>query len=406
MRGRVLHRSRFYLIGVIGCVCGLVIAGLVVYQKKGPTGPPINVGLIAPFSGPSATSGEAIQRGIVLALDEVNRAGGVLGHPLALVVRDVRNDPTAGVAALQELVQQHAIVAIFGGIFSPVMLAQLDTIHALRLPLINPWGSLTAITRNGRTPNYAFRVAASDAEADEFLVRYALAVVGARRPGIIADTTAWGEANVMGLLDWLSQLGVPPAGVERFAQGDTTMAQQLARLHASAADALLLVSPAPEGAAVVRGLATLGWQVPVVSHWGISGGRFAELAGVDYAEGVLTLQTFSFFGPLSASSQAVLQAYHRRFGTRHVEDILAPVGVAHAYDGLHLLARAIRQAGTTQGPALHAALEHLEPYEGLVKRYAPAFTPLRHDPLSAQDYLMAVWHNGRLVPAPQPRLER
>lgn len=116
------------------------------------------------------------------------------------------------------------------------------------------------------------------------------------------------------------------------------------------------------------------------------------------------LQTFSFFSPLSEKGTAVLQAYHSRFGTRQVEEILAPVGVAHAYDGLHLLARAIRQAGTTAGPQVRDALEHLPPYDGLVKRYAPAFTPASHDPLRAQDYLMAVWQDGRLIPAPQPRL--
>ena len=309
-------------------------------------------------------------------------------------------------AALQELAQQHAIVAIFGGIFSAVMLAQLETVQALQIPLINPWASLAAITRNGHTPNYAFRVAASDAEANEFLVRYALEIVDSQRPGIIAETSAWGEANVAGLLHWIERYGVTPAGVERFEPGDTNMTHQLTRLRAAGADTLLLISLAPEGAAIVRGLGTLGWKIPIVSHEGVSGGRFIELAGVDNTEGVLTLQTFSFFGLLSTRAQAVLHAYHSRFRTRTVGELLAPVGVAHAYDGLHLLAQAIRQAGTTEGWAVREALEHLPPYEGLIKRYAPAFTPDHHDPLQVQDYQMAVWHNGLLLPAPHPRLER
>jgi branched-chain amino acid transport system substrate-binding protein len=383
---------------------GLLGLGLAACPHTAPTGPPITVGLIAPLSGPAAASGEAIQRGMLLAMDELNQAGGVLGRPLALAVRDVPNDPPAGVAALRELVQQHAIVAVFGGIFSPVMLAQLDALHALQIPLINPWGSVTAITRNGREPNYAFRVSVSDADADEFLVRYALEVIGARRPGLIADTTAWGASNVAGLADGLARLGTAPAGIERFDQGDTTMRGQLMRLRAAGADALLMIANAPEGAAIVRGMATLGWRVPVVSHWGISGGLFVERAGVEHAEGVLTLQTFSFAGPRSPKAEAVLRAYHARFGTRRVEEVLAPVGVAHGYDGVHLLALAIRQAGTTAGPQVRAALERLGPYDGLVKRYAPAFTPARHDALLADDYLMAVWQGGRLVPASPPRL--
>ena len=387
------------------CCAALLLALALGACQPTPAGPPVFVGLIAPLSGGSAASGQAIQRGMLLAIEEVNRAGGVLGRPLQLVARDLQNDPSAGVAALEELVAQYRIVAVFGGIFSPVMLGQLETVHALRVPLINPWGSVTAITRNGYEPNYAFRVSVSDADADEFLVRYALEVVGARRPGIVADTTAWGDSNVAGLTAGLGRRGTTPAGVERFDQGETNLTRQLGRLRAAGADALLMVANAPEGAATVRGLRTLDWRVPVVSHWGISGGPFAELAGVENAEGVLTLQTFSFFGPRSPLAERVLRAYHDRFGTRHVEEVVAPVGVAHGYDGVQLLAAAIRQAGTTEGPAVRAALERLGPYEGLVKRYAPPFTPERHDALQVEDYLMAVWRDGRLVPAPRPRLE-
>ena len=373
-------------------------------QAAAATGAPIKIGLIAPLSGPLASTGEAIQRGMLLAMDEVNRGGGVLGRPLALAVQDVQNEPAAGVAALRKLVQEHGIVAVFGGTYSPVMLAQLDAIHEIQMPLINAFGSVTAITRNGRTPNYAFRVAMSDAYVDEFLVRYALEVVGARRLGVMADTTAWGDSNVGGLLDWLGRLRAAAAGVERFDQGETNMSRQLARLRAAGADGILLVANAPEGAAIVRGMVTLGWQVPVVSHSGTSVRRFVELVGVQNAEGVLTVQTYSFFGPLTPKGEAVLRAYHARFGTRRIEEVGVPIAVASGYDGLQLLARAIQQAETTAGPQVQAALEHLKPYDGLVKRYAPAFTPERHDALLAEDHLMAVWQGGRLVPAPQPRL--
>jgi branched-chain amino acid transport system substrate-binding protein len=383
------------LAGPVLAACGL----------GAPAAPPVKVGLIAPLSGGSAASGEAIQRGLVLAIDEVNHAGGVLGRPLELVARDVANDPPAGVAALRELIEQHGIVAVFGGIFSPVMLAQLDLIHEARVPLLNPWGSVTGITGHDRVPNYAFRVAVSDGYADEFLARYALQT-GVRRPGIIADTSAWGDSNVTGLLIWLRRLGADPVAVERFGQGDMNMIEQLERLRAAGADGLLMIANAAEGGAIVRAMVTLGWTVPVVSHWGITGGPFVERAGVIYADGVLTLQTYSFFGPQTARGEAVARAYHSRFGTRSAEEIQAPSGVADAYDALHLLARAIRQAGAADGPRVRDALERLEPYDGLIKRYAPAFTPQRHDALLAEDYLMATWRDGRLVPAERPRLRR
>ena len=162
----------------------------------------VSVGLIAPLSGYPASSGEAIERGMLLAIDEVNRAGAVLGRPLTLVVDDVENDPSARVAALQELAQRHGMAAVFSGTFSPVILAQLDIVHELQIPSIIPLGSVMTITESDRAPNYAFRTAMCDEYANEFMVRYTLEVVGARRPGIIADTTAWGNSNVDGLTQW------------------------------------------------------------------------------------------------------------------------------------------------------------------------------------------------------------
>jgi branched-chain amino acid transport system substrate-binding protein len=399
----VIRLSSARSIGAFGVLLGLLLVSCS-GSREAETA--VKVGLIAPLSGYLAPSGEAIQRGMLLAIDEVNREGGVLGRPLALVVDDVENDPRAGVAALQELVRRDRIVAVFTGTFSAVILAQLDLIHALHIPLINPLGSVTTITQNGRVPNYAFRTAMSDEYANEFMVRYTIEVVGARRPGIIADRTAWGNSNVDGLSHWLDKLTRPAASIERFDQGETNMRQQLTRLRAAGADAIILVANAPEAASIIRGMVTLSWKVPVVSHSGTSVGRFVELAGVANTDGVLTLQTFSFFGPLSPKADAVLRTYHARFGTRRVEEVRVPIAVASSYDGIHLLARAIRQAGTTDGPRVRAALEGLEPYDGLMKRYAPAFTPQRHDALLTEDYLMAIWQEGRLVPAPQPRLPR
>ena len=186
--------------------CGALLVLLLVCCTGGREAEtPINVGLIAPLSGYLFPSGEAIQRGMLLAIDEVNRAGACSVDHLPWWMDDVENDPQIGVAALQALVQRDRIVAVFTGTFSSVILAQLDIIHERQIPLISPLGSVT-ITRNGRVPNYAFRTAMSDDYANEFMVRYAVDVVGVRHPGIIADTTAWGDSNVDGLSHWLDRL--------------------------------------------------------------------------------------------------------------------------------------------------------------------------------------------------------
>jgi branched-chain amino acid transport system substrate-binding protein len=202
----------------------------------------------------------------------------------------------------------------------------------------------------------------------------------------------------------LKRHGTPATGSERIKEGATDVSAQLARLRATDATAVILAGSAPEAAAVMRALATLGWHVPVLTTWSVSGGDFVERAGVENAEGVLTLQTFSFFGQQSPKAAAVLQAYHTRFGTRNTADVPNALSVAQAYDGTHLLVQAIKKAGSADGPRVRDALEQLEAQDGLVARYAPPFTATNHEALRADSYLMARWQGGLLVPAPQPRL--
>jgi branched-chain amino acid transport system substrate-binding protein len=406
-RGHVIvqQTSKLWSQRVLSAVmAGLLCALTVACQTATPSGAPIRVGLIAPLSGDSATAGEAVERGMLLAADEINKSGGVLGRPLEVVARDVANDPPAGVAALRELVQQQQIVGLFGSKYSPVIMAQVETLHELHVPLIDVGGSLQKIVENGHTPNYAFRVSMNDADANEFLAHYALQVVGARRVGIVAVNNSWGEANATSLDGWLNRQGTPPTGSERINEGATDVSAQLGRLRATDADAVILAGSAPEGAALVRALAALGWHVPVLTTWSVSGGDFIERAGVENTEGVLTLQTFSFFGKQSPKAAAVLQAYHTRFGTRSTDEVPNALSVAQAYDGMHMLAQAVKKAGSTDGPRVRDALEQLDTQDGLVAHYAPPFTATNHEALRADSYLMAIWQGGQLVPAPQPRL--
>jgi branched-chain amino acid transport system substrate-binding protein len=136
----------------------------------------------------------------------------------------------------------------------------------------------------------------------------------------------------------------------------------------------------------------------MVAHWGISGGRFAELTG-DLSDGVAFLQTYSFFGKQNDRGVSLLKALKDKYDVKGPEDIIAPVGTANAYDGLHLTALAIEQAGSTDGPKVRDALENLKgEYRGLIKTYKPPFTPDQHDALTDDDYIMVVWKGGKIIP--------
>jgi branched-chain amino acid transport system substrate-binding protein len=94
-----------------------------------------------------------------------------------------------------------------------------------------------------------------------------------------------------------------------------------------------------------------------------------------------------------------LAALKARYGVRDAASIISPVGIAHAYDLTHLLARAIDKAGSTDRARIRDALEHLGPYDGLVRRYSRPFTATRHDALGPEQIFMARYSaDDRLMP--------
>ncbi len=373
----------------------LAAAGPALAQSKEP----VKIGLSAAVSGGSAASGEAIKRGLQIAIDEINAKGGVLGgRKLELVVRDDEGNPQKGVTIARELVEREKVVAIFGGLHTTVALAQVPVWHELKTPYMGAWAAGTNITRNGQSPNYVFRVSANDDYVDRFLSRYAVETMKKSKPGLLLENTPWGQSNETGLTKWFGEKGVKAVGVERFNWGDPDMSPQLLRLKSAGADHIVLVANAPEGAQVLRSKAKLGWDTAMISHWGISGGRFAELTG-DLSEGVTFLQTYTFFGKQNERGQYVLKMLREKHGIKEPGDVIAPVGTANAYDGLHLLALAIEQAGATDGSKVRDALESLKSeYKGLIKSYRRPFSPEQHDALTDEDYVMVVWKGGKIVP--------
>jgi len=191
--------------------------------------------------------------------------------------------------------------------------------------------------------------------------------------------------------------------VQWFNWGSRDFSEQLDQFYHYSTDAILLVANAPEGANFVdQYIKREGSQLPIISHWGIAGGKFVQLTGVDNIQKIdlTVLQTFSFANNDAPIAEKVIQYYRSLFdfnGQPH--QIPAQVGVAHAYDLVHLLSLAVQQANSVESGHILKALESNINYNGLVKHYAPAFTSVNHDALSLDDYILSKFdENGFLLP--------
>lgn len=345
----------------------------------------VRIGLDAEFGHRTSTSAIAIRQGILLAIDEINGAGGGLGgRSLELVERDNRSVPARAEANIRDLATLPDLVALFCGKFSPVVLDTIGTIHELQLPLMDPWAAVDEIIDNNHTPNFAFRLSLRDGWAIPALLDAAHRRK-LTRIGILAPNTSWGRSGFQAVERYAKKNpDIQLSAAQWYNWGERSLLFKYQALLQSGAQAIILVANETEGSLLVREVAGLpeSERRPIFSHWGVSGGDFyamteGTLDKVDFS----VVQTFTFVGNTDPRALAVLEAVRKRFGITSLEALPSQVGLAHAYDLTHILALAIEKAGSTDRAAVRTALEQVGRYDGLIRRYDPPFTPERHEAL-------------------------
>lgn len=355
--------------------------------------PPVLLAIDAEFGVMASTSAQAIQRGAEIAAAEINAAGGVLGgRPLQIVTRNNNSVPARATENLREVAANPDVVAVMCGKYSPVVQQNLQLIHDIGMPYLLPWAAADGLTEHAYTPNFVFRLALRDSWAIAKMIGSAEAR-GYRRIGLILPNSGWGRSNRAAVEKLLGGGDRSTLVSEQWYNfGDEQFDVQYDALRRADADVILLVANELEGAALVAEIARrpASERLPVLSHWGVTGGEFFKRAGdalarVDFS----VVQTYSFIDAKDARARRVLDRLRERYGVANAREIESPVGYAHAYDLTQLLARAVESAGSTDRRAIRHALEQLGEYRGLVRRYRRAFTPTRHEALDAAQVFMA-----------------
>lgn len=358
---------------------------------------PIKIGVSGPFTGGSSSMGVSMRDGVKLAIDEINKAGGVLGRPLEGVYRDEEARNEVGVQVAQELINKEKVVADVGFINTGVALASQRFYQEAEIPVINNVATGTVISSQfaKERANYIFRTAASDAIQAPMIVDEAVTRRGFKKPAILADSTNYGQLGRADLETALTAKGVKPVAEEKFNIGDTDMTSQLLRAKEAGADVVLTYGIGPELAQIANGMAKLGWKVPIVGSWTLSMASFIDTAGPN-GDGAVMPQTFIQLGN-TPKRAAFIKAYQDAY---KIDRMPSPVSAAQGYDSIYILAAAIKQAGSTDGRKMRAALEDLnEKVEGVVTVYNKPFSKTDHEAISANIPVFGQVENGRVQPA-------
>jgi branched-chain amino acid transport system substrate-binding protein len=352
------------------------------------------LGVIGPFTGPSADFGIPMLNGIQLAADEINAVGGYLGRPLELVIKDDQANPDEGLKQSQALIADK-VAAVIGFCNTGVAAKSLDALQAAKLPLIIPCATGTPLTSKfPAAESYIFRTSARDAIQAPFVVDD-IVKRGWTKVAIFADTTGYGEAGLKDVEKALAAKNLKAVYVARFATGVKDLSTELRAAKDAGADVVFSYTVGPENAVIANGRKALGWRVPQVGAWPLSFPFFIDGAK-EAADGALMAQTF-IAEPSNERRASFLSAYARKFKAKR---ITVPMAAAQGYDTTYILMYSLFgiRDGVTTGPALKSALENMaRTYYGVVATYEKPFSATDKDAITQNMLVMGMVKNGAVT---------
>ncbi|WP_022941936.1 ABC transporter substrate-binding protein [Psychromonas hadalis] len=351
----------------------------------------------------------SISQGINSALAEVNFT--VSGYQFEVQNKNHQGNSLRSKNHLEQFLADPQALLVFSGLHSPPILANKAFINNNHILLLDPWAAAGPITRSRTSNNWIFRLSIDDSKAGYTISQHALKQ-GFNKPFLLLEDTGWGKSNKKTMTNALQQANITPRGITWFNWGlGKNQARLILRdITASGADVIFFVGNAPEGKMFAKAMSELPseFRLPIRSHWGITGGDFAEeiTPTIRKKLDIEFIQTsFSFLNPaLTPFQQKVLENAIDTFPELNdAYDIQAQSGFIHGYDLTKLLIAAIKQSGLTgdavdDRQAIKRALENLKkPVQGLIKTYQQPFsnynidTPDAHEALDSSDYTMGFY---------------
>ena len=372
-------------------------AGLIGLSTLCLAADPIKIGVAGPFTGGSSSMGVSMRDGVRLATDEINKAGGVLGRQLLLVERDDEAKNERGVQIAQELINKEKVTATVGYINTGVALASQRFFQEAKIPVMNNVATGSIITKqfDKEPDNYIFRNSAHDSIQAPMIVEEAITRRGFKKVAILADSTNYGQLGREDLEKALTAKSVKAVAVEKFNIKDVDMTAQLLKAKEAGAEAVLTYAIGPELAQIANGMTKLGWKVPMIGSWTLSMANFIDNAGPG-GEGARMPQTF-IQEPTTPKRQSFIISYLKTFNPKNAR-MDSPVSAAQGYDSVYLLVAAIKQANSTDGPKIKAALEDLKaPVEGVVTTYNKPFSKTDHEAITANIPVFGEVKGGKVI---------
>jgi branched-chain amino acid transport system substrate-binding protein len=324
----------------------LFACALVTLTFARATEEPIRIGEYASITGKEASLGQSSHNGTVMAIDDLNAAGGVLGRPLLLITEDTQSKPGESATAAKKLISRDKVVALLGEVASSRSLEAAPVAQLAKVPMISPASTNPKVTETG---NYIFRTCFIDPFQGPVMAKFAQEKLRAKRVALIVSNSS---AYSIGLAKFFREAFTANGGTivleQKYAEGDKDFKAQLTAIKAAGVDAVFNPGYYNEGALIVLQARDLGLTLPIFGADSWEAEALIELGG-KAIEGAYLCSHYSPADP-SPRVQNFVQAYKKRFGS--TPDSNASLG----YDSVLVLVDAIKRAGSTDRAKIRDAL--------------------------------------------------
>lgn len=357
---------------------------------------PYKIGAVFSITGPASFLGEPERKTAEMIAEQVNKQGGINGHPIELIVADSESDPTKCNLAVNKLIKKDDVPIIIGPSTSGESLAVVSVAEENQVPMISCAASYKIVTPI-ESRKWVFKVAGSDSHVVEKLFEY-MKKKGIQKLGILTVSDGFGASGREELVRLAPDFGITIVADERYGPKDTDLTPQLTKIRSAQPQAVINWSTGPTQVLAVKNWRDLGMDsIPLYQSHGFGSKKNLELAGKS-AEGVLLALARVNVGPLLPDAQPqkkVIMGYIKDYEEKYKEPISSFGG--HAWDSMQLAIAALKAVG----PDRAKIRDYLEKTTGFVGQHGIfKFSAQDHNGLSKDDLEMVVVKNGDWALAP------
>jgi branched-chain amino acid transport system substrate-binding protein len=343
-------RKATALFGALTLAGALQFAGHALAQPA--QSEPYRIGIILPMTGSTADYGTDFNRGVQLAEEEINEAGGIGGRPIKLVLGDSKNSAKDGVAEFKRLVEVDKLPAIISTM-TGVIVPQFPISRETSTPMMCV-GAITPEIRKAGATVFSNYPLADDEEKE--IAEYIVKRLGHKTAAIIYENSAYGKTLSSIFIEEFKKLGGAILAEEVIEKGRRDFRSQITRIGATNPPVTVTYAYYAEGGLIVRQAAELGLKTQFISHGSIQNNSFAEIAG-PAADGFISGSPS--WDPEAPQVEAYLDHYRKKYNKE--SDLYGP----YFYDAVKLYAEAIKRGGYSKEGILKG-LKEIKDFQGVV----------------------------------------